>query len=170
MKQASRLILASFVAIMLVLPFVMAATPLELLLKNVFGVQGALEISQTIVAIMIWMILFTAFTDLIYALGPFSKTTSWFIGFGLAVIAANVGWVWWFTEFAFSVVAGLGAAAVAIVLGSIFLLVIATYLGFDKFANWLRARKDAMLADKGIQNMKKGMDVLSEVGKHAKKK
>ena len=147
MKQMGRLILASLLAIMMVLPFVMAATSNSLLQdfgEKIFGFTGFGTPNEAITQLMVWLILFVAFSDILQFV--FSDLSRWLIGLALAVIAANTGLIGKLSVFLFSFAAGLGAFSIAAVISITFIAFLLVHFGIGWAYNLLsNARKQQAL-------------------------
>lgn len=163
MKQTGKLLLASFLAVMLVLPLVAAQSILENLGKYLFGFSGIGQTNTIVVQLMIWLILFFAFADIISIV--FSKPANWLIGFGLAVIAANVGWVSQMNEGLFGVTAGLGSFSVAAVIGITFVAFLLAHFGLSWAVDWIQRAKTVRAIRQGRMSAKEGLKTLKEIGK-----
>jgi hypothetical protein len=99
------------------------------------------------VLVVIFFMLFFAFSDVIYSFTTFSKTTSYVLGFGFAVIAALTKGVLALTRFFFGITAALGALAVAVVVIIAFVAFVAVHTGARHLGAWLvRRRKYAEVA------------------------
>ncbi len=84
-----------------------------------------------IIHIMVWLILFVAFSDIFGSFMPFTnKFVPWVIGFGMAVIVANFGTIPTIIGWMAAITAGLGAASVFVSMGIAFVFfAIATFFG-----------------------------------------
>jgi hypothetical protein len=107
-------------------------------LKNVSNVN---DVSLTIITIAVWLLIFITFSDIISAFSTFSQGVSWGIGFLVAVIAANLGFVVLVVASFASWFAFAGTAAVFIGLGGAFIAFIVVNLGLVKFKPWIDSRK-----------------------------
>jgi len=167
MKQTGKLLIASLLIIMMVLPFVAAESILESLGKYVFGFSGIGETNEIVVQLMIWLILFFAFADIISAV--FSPPSNWLIGFGLAVIAANVGWVSQMNVGLFGVTAGLGSFSVAAVIAITFIAFLLAHFGLSWAVDWMKRAKEQRQLRAGTSNVEAGIEGLAKAGKKLKK-
>ncbi len=93
------------------------------------------------VLIVIFLMLFFAFSDIIEMLTAFSKPISYILGFGLAVIVALTKGVLALARVIFAVTGGLGAAAVAIVIIIAFVAFVLIHLGIKGLGGWLIRRR-----------------------------
>jgi len=84
-----------------------------------------------IIHIMIWLILFVAFSDIFGTFMPFTnKYVPWIVGFGMAVVVANFGFIPTLIGWMAAITAGFGAAAVFVSMGIAFVFfVLATFFG-----------------------------------------
>lgn len=119
------------------------------------------------IVFVIFIMFFFAFSDIIYSFTAFSKTTSYILGFGLAVIAALTKGVFYIAWFVMSGVAALGAFSVALVIILAFLMVIALHLSLFKF---LRKKKSEKEIIEYASKIRRGAKFLEEVEKGVKKK
>jgi flagellar biosynthesis protein FlhB len=117
------------------------------------------------ILLVIFFMLFFAFSDIISNFTAFSKTTSYILGFGLAVIAALTKGVLFLAHYVFGITAALGTISVAIVIITAFVAVVLLHLGLEKFEPWLSRRKRYIEAAKETAKVKKGMQLLYELGK-----
>lgn len=163
MKQAGKLFVASLLAIMIVMPLVMAASwganldPKQWAFNFLFG---STEVPG-IVVIMVWIVLFVGISDLIVGVAPLSNWVCWVIGLATTVIAAQVGWIIGISVWLNTIFAALGALAIYVIL----IISILALFGFSWAYTLLiqiKARKQEMqgkiTAEKvteSIRNLKK---------------
>jgi|GEM_PF-4606823 hypothetical protein len=171
MKQAGKLILASLLAIMMVLPFVMAAeSVLETFGRTIFGFSGYTPKgggSEIVVQLMIWLILFVAFADILELI--FSDITRWIIGGALAVIAANAGWITAINNYMFQATAALGSFSVATVIGITFVAFLGAHFGLGWAVDWITQAKRMKAIREADFKIKGGMRALAGVGEEMKR-
>ncbi|MEM4358215.1 MAG: hypothetical protein QW244_02585 [Candidatus Pacearchaeota archaeon] len=117
------------------------------------------------ILVVIFFMLFFAFSDIIETFTMFKKSTSYILGFGLAVIAALTKGILKLAHYIFGITAGLGVLAVAIVIVSAFVALVIVHLGLSGFNKWIFRRKAMIEAHKKGVEIKKGMEILKEVGK-----
>lgn len=122
------------------------------------------EVSAGIITIAIWLLLFISFSDIIVSFSSFSPAISWGIGFLIAVIAANLGFVvsvvtWCIGAFAF-------LAGLSVIVGLIFAFVafIGINLGIGKFASWALQRRAVLTAHQAVAGGKKAAGAVEGIG------
>jgi len=163
MKHTGKLLLASLLAIMIVLPFVMATPVLETIGTTIFGFSDTFsQPNLVVIQLMIWLILFVAFADILEVV--FSDITRWIIGFGLAVIAANAGWVSQLNSYMFEATAALGSFSVAAVIGITFVAFLLAHFGLGWAVSWITNAKRIKALREAKFKIKAGANALAEVG------
>ncbi len=114
--------------------------------QYVTGAGTLTSAAVVITAIMLWIIIFVAFGDIIETFGALSKAVSWIIAFALGVIAALTGFIgygviWLTTAFLWA-----GAAATFLGLLAAFIVFIIVNLGSSKLSAWAARRRAGILA------------------------
>jgi len=95
------------------------------------------DVGVIIIHLMIWLILFVAFSDIFGTFLPFTnKYVPWFVGFGMAVIVANFGFIPKLIGWGAAITAGFGAAAIFVAMFVAF----AGFVAVTFFGNWLKVR------------------------------
>ncbi len=161
MAKANRLFFLALIAVTLLMPLVVAQSALENIAQTVFGFSGFGGGSETVVQLMIWLILFVAFADILELV--FSDVTRWAIGFGLAVIAANVGIVSGMNVFLFSMAAGLGGFSVAAVISITFIAFLAAHFGLEWAVMWIKNARRMKSVREGTAKVAAGAEALAGV-------
>jgi len=87
-----------------------------------FGLRSDQPIEVAIIWLIIFIMLFFAFSDIFKLFTVFSTTTAYILGFGLALITAMVRVIFWLSVWIFSVAGGLGALSIALVMISAFVV------------------------------------------------
>ena len=88
------------------------------------------KVGVIIIHIMIWLILFVAFSDIFGTFMPFTnRYVPWFVGFGMAVIVANFGFIP-------TIIGWMAAVTAAVGAGAIFLSMLIAF-GFFVLVTWL---------------------------------
>lgn len=135
--------------------------------------QASTKVGAVIIYIMIWLILFVAFSDIVSLFSPFTEWVGWVIGLALAIIAAQLRWIYSMAAWMASATAAFGAIGVFISI--IVSIVAATLLGFGtaSLRKWAVQRKLAIQQVKGlsgrakaVEGLKAMKDIGMEVGKH----
>lgn len=94
-----------------------------------------------ILYLAIFMILFFALSDIVALFSTFNETTSWVIGFGLAIIAGVTKMVNWIAG-VFAVTAGIGAIGIGIIVCAAVFAAVVLNLGIGgPLRKWRRARQ-----------------------------
>lgn len=163
MKQAGKLFIAYLLAVMIVMPLVMAASwganldPKQWAFDFLFG---STELPG-IVVIMVWIVLFVGISDLIVGVAPLSNWVCWVIGFATTIIAAQVGWITGIAVWLNTIFAGLGAIAIYVILIASILALFGfswAYILLAKMKAVKEEMKGKITADKvseSIRNLKK---------------
>lgn len=119
------------------------------ILKYIFGEVTAIstnDISNMIITIAVWLLVFITFGDIISTFSTFSTWVSWSISFLIGVIAANIGLMTGIIAVTTGVFAFLGTAAVYVGLGAAFFVFIAINLGLTQFKKWIVKRRAMITA------------------------
>lgn len=118
-------------------------------------------VSVVIFFVLIWLILFVGFSDILHYFSPFSPWASWLIGFAISVIASNLGVIQWFVSWVIMVMAILGTIA-------IFLGIFLAFVGFIALSwgsMWAIERKAAIEAHRGRMDIAEGMRTFAAAGR-----
>lgn len=130
------------------------------------------EVSAGIITLSVWLLLFITFSDIIASFSTFSKWVSWGIGFLVAVIAANLGFIVAITTWFIGLFAFLGTLSVVVGLTIAFVAFIAINIGVGKFAEWALKRRATMSAHQAAAGGKKvagAIEGLGDIGKSLQK-
>jgi len=141
-------------------------------LRDAFGytdIRAGSDWRFVTVLVVIFVMIFFAFSDMIDGLTAFSKTTSYILGFGLAVIAALTKGILELSRWAFAITAGLGTIGVAIIILSAFVATILIHLGVGSVEGWLKRRKTLAQAGYYAAKTAAGAKIFAEMGKQAEK-
>jgi hypothetical protein len=99
--------------------------------------------------LMLWLIIFVTFGDIIETFSSFDATIAWVIAFALAIVGGMSGVISggliWLTDW----LVFAGTAAVYIALGVAFFLFLAVQFGATSIKGWIERRKALMQAVKG---------------------
>ncbi len=107
----------------------------------VLGEGATISWENLILYIAIFMILFFALADIVSLFSTFNETTSWVIGFGLAIIAGVTKMVNWIAG-VFAVTAGIGAIGIGIIVCAAVFAAVVLNLGIGgPLKKWRRARQ-----------------------------
>ena len=129
-------------------------------LKADYGLTSIL-----IIFFLIWLILFLTFSDIIMLFSPFSKWTSWFVGFAITVIAANLFIVQTVAIWAINITAIFGTISVFIGIAMAFVAFLALSFGTAGLQKWAISRKMGMEAHRGRAEISEGAVALRQVGR-----
>lgn len=139
------------------------------LVKYVFGYEGG-NIRQGIVVMAVWLIIFVAISDMVAVFTAFSSFTSWMIGFGLSVIAANTGVVTGASLWAFGFAAAAGAwVTAAIVISALLAALVVHWRIGGWLQGWVLKRKVLLNASKGGTRVATAIKQLKEIEKEFEK-
>ncbi len=135
---------------------------------NTFNVTGDLNATALLItALMIWLIIFVSFGDVLENFSAFSSGIGWIVAFAIAVIGANVKIINTSMVYLVGVFAWLGTFAIfAALFGAIFAF-FAVNWGMSRFTNWIRQRTIMINAATGRVSAKEGLRTLKEIGKES---
>jgi hypothetical protein len=148
---------------------------------NIFLGENAVKSWELLILhIMVFAILFFALSDIVTLFGKFNETTSWVIGFGLAVIAGVSGGIEIIAGI-FKFTATVGAVGIALMVIGAILAAVVLNLGIGgPLKKWRNARQkdiDSFRTSKGfdkvgyfIEGAGQVADAASEAGKKKKDK
>jgi len=123
------------------------------------------EIGTIIVLLMVWLIIFAGFGDILENFSAFSSGIAWIIAFAVGVVAANTNVIQAGMKALIAVFAWLGTAAIfGALLGAIFAF-FAVNWGISGLTNWLKNRQTMIHAATGRTHVTEGLKTLSKVGK-----
>ena len=119
---------------------------------------------QVLTFLMVWMIIFIAFGDIIATFSAFSKSwIAWVIAFGLAVIAANTGMI----QGVFVMMTGwfiwAGTAAVYVGLLAAFISFIILNWAFRPLLDKFKLSKDKQTVDKKVGEAVEGTNTMANL-------
>lgn len=127
------------------------------------------EIGGLITALMIWLIIFVAFGDIIENWSAFSQGIGWIIAFALAVVGANTGLIQAGVIKLVNVFIWAGTAAIFLALLSSFFAFFAVSWGMRGLTKWIRGRQIMLEASTGRSYATEGLKTLTRVGKETTK-
>jgi hypothetical protein len=176
-KRVAKILMLAFMVGLFVLPLVSAGFIREQLgsgwagnwIDSIFGTAKIQSFQQFLIFLAVFLIIFVASADIISSFSGLSSSTSWIIGFALALIVSTSGGLAAFSMAIFGLVAGFGAVAIAIVIGSAFFVAIITHLGFSSLAEWIHKRNLMIKAGKGSAEAVEGLKAMKAIGKEAAK-
>jgi hypothetical protein len=117
------------------------------------------------ILLVIFFMLFFAFSDIISNFTAFSKTTSYILGFGLAVIAALTKGVLFLAHYVFGITAALGTISVAIVIITAFVVVVFIHVALWPIQKKAIERRQRRQVRKTVETMKKAKEEMKEIAK-----
>ena len=123
------------------------------------------EIGGIVVAMMIWLIIFVAFGDILENWSAFSAGIGWVIAFEIGVVAANVGLINNSMLALIKIFAWLGTFAIFAALFSSFVAFFVVNWGISSAFGWVRNRQRAIKAATGRTYATEGLKTLTTVGK-----
>lgn len=131
---------------------------------NEFNITGNLNtIGLLITSLMIWLIVFVTFGDILENFSAFSKGIGWIIAFALAVVAANVKLINTVLVWITGVFLWAGTFAIyAGLFGSIFAFFVVQW-GWSRFSAWFITRQQMVAAVSGKTKLKTGVETLKTV-------
>lgn len=117
------------------------------------GAEAITSWENLILYLAIFIILFFAFSDIVNLFSTFTETTSWVIGFGLAIIAGVTKTISWIAGI-FAITAGIGAVGIAIIVCTAVFAAVVLHLGVrGPLQRWQKARQieiDAFKSQSGF--------------------
>jgi hypothetical protein len=142
-------------------------------LSYIFGnvPQGVIDLtsgpSSVIVMILIFVILFLMFSDILSTFGTFgNEYIPWIIGFVLTIIAANIKAVMFITAFSFGLISGLGAITVLVGIATPFLVYFVFHVMFlGNLKAFFMRRKNAVQFNTGVSDLEQGIRGAKAFGK-----
>lgn len=129
--------------------------------------SGITKFGAIIVYLMIWLIMFLAFSDIVRMFGAFSEWVGWIIGAALAIAAAQLKLVYTFASGSAQAVAYFGIASVWASIIFTFVAFIAVSIGFGAMRKWAVKRQVAIHQARSIKGTGKaveGLKALKELG------
>lgn len=151
-------------------------SPLGWALKYIFGItsETAQSTSALIVLFIVWGIFFVFISDMINKFGFLSETwMAWLIGFGIAVILANFGFMFNLLINVMAIFSFAAAFSVIVALASIVVAMLAVYLGLSSLGGWVMKRKameHATQAEAGGEELAGTIKGLKAAGKALRSK
>jgi len=110
-------------------------------MKTLLGNGVTVSWENLILYLAIFMILFFAFADIVALFSTFNETTSWVIGFGLAIIAGVTKMISYIAGI-FAITAGIGAIGIAIIICTAVFAAVVLNLGIrGPLQRWQNARQ-----------------------------
>lgn len=140
------------------------------ILNYIFGPPTAVtgnNVSNGIITIAVWILLFVTLGDLIMVFSTFSTWVAWVASFLIGAIAANLGAITKSVAYIVGIFAGLGAAAVAVGLIGALIAFVVVNLGIWKFRKWIirrRAMQESINIEVGGKKIAESVKALGEVG------
>jgi hypothetical protein len=128
--------------------------------------QGSMTLTTyaaTVVFMMIWLIIFVTFGDIISSFSSFSEVVSWVIAFCLATITAMTGGINGMVLGMTKVFVGFGAAAIYIALGASFVVFLLVELGITPAIGWIKGRKKMQKIVKGNMTFKQATSAVKNL-------
>jgi hypothetical protein len=113
-----------------------------------FGLRPDQPIEVGIIWLILFIMLFFAFSDIFSIFTTFSRRTAYILGFGLALITAMTRAIFLLAIWIFGITGGLGTLAVAIILITAFLAAVFVHFGSLKLMKWVLKRKVGIQAIK----------------------
>lgn len=119
--------------------------------------------------LMIWLIMFLAFTDIVRLFSPFNNAVGWIMGAALTIIAAQLTLLFIISKYAVFALSYIAVGSIWLTLFWTFILFLFASFG-SQWAMRLALRKKifrrTMTANMNIANVDSGLKVLKKVGKN----
>lgn len=132
------------------------------------GNYGAATI--LIVFVLIWLILFVTFSDIIVSFAPFSNAAiGWIVGAAITIIAANLKVVQYVSIWLVKYTAIFGTFSVFFGIFMAFVAFIAISWGGGSLAEWAVERKMHIRAHRGRTNVGEGIQLFNQAGQQAQR-
>jgi hypothetical protein len=139
-------------------------------LELLFGLRPDQPIEVAIIWLILFIMLFFAFSDIFSIFTAFSRTTAYILGFGLALITAMTRLIFLAAVWLFGITGGLGALGVAIILITALVAAVGVHLASTKLVRWATRRQIAIEAIKAAKSPAKAWKKLQEFEELTKKK
>jgi len=123
------------------------------------------EIGGLITALMIWLIIFAGFGDIIENFSAFSEGIAWVMAFALAVVGANVGLIQYFTVWLVGAFIWAGSFAMFAALLAAFFAFFAVNWGISGLTKWIKNRQIMIEASTGRTYASAGLKTMKVIGK-----
>ena len=131
--------------------------------------QGLAGISLLITALMVWLIVFVTFGDIIENFSTFSPVIAWIIAFAMGIISANVGAVRGILIWMTAVFIWAGTAAVYLGLFASFVVFLAINWGIGSAGKWFHRRKTLSKAAAAGNLYQAGQQTLARVARQTQR-
>ena len=119
--------------------------------------------AATVVFLMIWLIIFVTFGDIIASFSSFSEVVSWVIAFCLATITAMTGGINGMVLGMTRVFVGFGTWAIYIALAASFIVFLLVELGITPAIGWIKGRKKMQKIVKGNMTFKQATSAVKNL-------
>lgn len=125
------------------------------------------EIGGLITALMIWLIIFAGFGDILENFSAFSRGIAWVMAFALAVVGANVGLIQYVTVWLVGAFVWAGSFAMFAALLAAFFAFFVVNWGISGLTTWVSNRQKMMKAATGRTYASEGLRTMKKVGQVA---
>jgi hypothetical protein len=123
------------------------------------------QFAPLIVSLMVWLIIFAAFGDILENWSAFSEGIGWIVAFAIAVVAANVGIIQGGVVVLIGWFAWAGTAAIFIALLFSIFAFAAVNMGITSLSTWVKNRQVMLRSATGRTYATAGLETLETVGK-----
>lgn len=134
---------------------------------NISGVTNT--VALLITSLMVWLIVFVLFGDIIENFSALSEGYGWIIAFAMAVIAANVKLISTFLVWMTGIFIWAGAFTAYAALIASFVAFFAVQWGIGSLLTWVKNRQTMIKAATGRTYASEGLKTLKVVGKEVVK-
>ncbi|MBU1136493.1 MAG: hypothetical protein KJ559_03220 [Nanoarchaeota archaeon] len=122
------------------------------------------QIGVLITSLMVWLIIFAGFGDILENFSAFSKGIAWVIAFAIAIVAANTGIIKFSIVWLIGSFAWLGTFAIVSALVASFIAFFVVNWGMSGLTTWLKNRQTMIGAATGRTYAAEGLKTLKKVG------
>jgi len=127
------------------------------------------QVGGLITALMVWIIIFVGFGDILENFSAFSKGIGWVMAFAISIVAANVGLIQAGVINLVKIFAWAGTAAMFLALFAAFVAFVAINFGSKSLFDWVKRRQNMIHAATGKQLAGEGFEVLTDIGNRSEK-
>ncbi len=123
------------------------------------------DVGGIITALMVWLIIFVAFGDILENFSAFSAGIGWIVAFAIAVVAANVGIIQSGIIYLVGLFAWAGTVSVFLALLAAFFFFFLVNWGVTGLSGWIKRRQEMVKAYSGKTKLRVGVEALGTVAR-----
>ncbi len=130
-----------------------------------FGLMPGTPWNEIILVLVVFIMLFVAFGDIIDGFTAFSPWVAWVIAGCIAIIAALTRTVLYVAQFFIVITAWAGIFSTFISIITAFVAFLLVHLGLGKLMAWVETRQQNVVAYKGGERIKTALKQLGKTGR-----